>query len=85
MQQQQQQLLNPPASAGGSSDLAQQQQNPAALAQMLGGLVAAEVLPLVKAELGASIGPWLADSSASLKRLDTRLAVSVEAGFSVVC
>lgn len=55
----------------GSPNLAQ---DPQALAQMA-GLVASEVLPLVKAELAASIGPWLADSSASLKRLDTRLAV----------
>lgn len=39
------------------------------------GLVASEVLPLIKAELATSIGPWLADSSASLRRLDTRLAV----------
>jgi hypothetical protein len=53
-------------------------QNPQALAQNLAGMVASEVLPLVKAELAASIGPWLADSSASLKRLDTRLAVSRE-------
>jgi hypothetical protein len=54
-------------------------QNPQLLAQNLAGIVASEVLPLVKAELAASIGPWLADSSASLKRLDTRLAVSVVA------
>jgi hypothetical protein len=44
-------------------------------AQLLAGLLASEVVPLFRAELGSSLGPWLADSSAALKRLDTRLAV----------
>uniref|UniRef100_A0A383VRZ9 Uncharacterized protein n=1 Tax=Tetradesmus obliquus TaxID=3088 RepID=A0A383VRZ9_TETOB len=49
----------------------QQQHNP----QMLAGYVAGEVAPLLQAELAASLGPWLADSSNSLKRLGTRLAM----------
>lgn len=44
--------------------------------QMMAGLIASEVVPLVKAELAGALGPWLAESNAALKRLDTRLAVS---------
>ena len=36
-----------------------------------------ERLPLLRAELAAGLGPWLTDSSAALKRLETRLAVRI--------
>jgi hypothetical protein len=49
-------------------------------AAVAAGYVAGEVAPLLQAELAASLGPWLADSSNSLKRLDTRLAVSNPGG-----
>eukprot|EP00775_Hariotina_reticulata_P004825 gene4825-5073_t len=59
----------------------QQQQHPNNMlatqqtAQLLAGLVTSEVLPLLRSDLASSLGPWLAESSAALKRLDTRLAV----------
>lgn len=68
--------LAQPGTGTAGPNLAQDPQALAQLAQMLAGQVAGEVLPLVRAELGASLGPWLADTSANLKRLDTRLAVS---------
>lgn len=49
---------------------------PPQTAQMLAGIIASEVVPMVKAELARALGPWLAESNAALKRLDTRLAVS---------
>lgn len=53
------------------------------MAQLLAGVISSEVVPLVKAELSGVLGPWLADSHAALRRLDTRLAVSCTTVFIV--
>lgn len=66
----QQTLQQGPAGLGQGGPIAPQ------AAQMLAGIIASEVVPLVKAELAGALGPWLAESNAALKRLDTRLAVS---------
>jgi hypothetical protein len=72
--------LAQPGRGTSGPNLSQDPQDLAQLSQMLAGQVAGEVLPLVRAELGASLGPWLSDTSANLKRLDTHLAVSIGGG-----
>lgn len=67
----------------GSAAMGQGAAIPPQTAQMLAGFIASEVVPLVKAELAGALGPWLAESNAALKRLDTRMAVSASCTVAV--